>query len=359
METSSKSNENALLTDIGEYQIHALLEGILNDDGVRNIGDDCAVLDISDENALLINVDRLPNGIEPYMRARLCVAQTLSDIICMGGRPSSYLMALTLPRDTSLASLQDLMLGVKTDLASYGARLIGGDTKEGAAFHMVGIGIGTVPKKYMVRRLGAEPGMVIGVTSAAKNLWGPRWAHALIETFSLKVPQSIVEACKAADYMLILPFAESLAITSTGRAKAGLDLSDGVGGGLKILARASQVGIDVRRAALRGLVDPTLGPVAQALNLPLESLALSPSYSWENMYAVHKDDVDLVTKATEAAGGAFTIIGDVTEEPGIRFDGVEIDATRLPDNEKFAHDYTWEERFEAWRSSCRAILGGY
>jgi thiamine-monophosphate kinase len=356
---SDGDGKEQLLTDVGEYRVHAIIEGILNAGDMRNVGDDCAMMELSDESMLLINVDRLANGVAPHMRARLSVAQTFSDIICMGGRPESYLVALTLPRDTTLRSLRDLTSAIQSDVESYGARLIGGDTKEGTSFHMVGVGLGTASKKSLVRRVGAEPGMVIGVTSAAGGLWGPRWAHAVIDAFDLNVSDALADACREADYLLTLPLAESLAITATGHAMAGLDLSDGIGGGLKILSRASQVGVNIHRDRVRGLVDPSLQPVVKALDLPLECMALSPGYNWENMYAVPEDKVDIVTRAAMDAGGMFTIIGEVTEEMGIQLDGRKIDLELLPADEKFAKEYAWEDRFGAWQRNCHRLLGRY
>lgn len=356
--TMEHRDDGRSLTDVGEYRLHAILEDLVNVGGTRDIGDDCAVIELSEERSLLVNVDRLANGVAPHMRARLCVAQTLSDIICMGGTPQSFLVTLTLPRDTTVQVLRDLTSNIRADLETYGARLVGGDTKEGPNFHMVGIGLGTAPTKSLVRRVGAEPGMLIGVTSAARRPWGTRWAHAVISAFRLEVPDALAEACREADYMLTLPFEETRAMISTGLLRAGLDLSDGIGGGLKILSRVSQVGASIDRASLRRLVDPTLRPITDALGLPLECMVLSPGYNWENMYAVDKRDVDSVTAAAQASGGQFTIVGEVTQEPGILLDGEEIDLERLPADEKFARDYAWEERFEAWRDNCHAILGG-
>ena len=187
---------------------------------------------------------------------------------------------------------------------------------------------------------------------------GTRWAHAVIGAFRLEVSAELAETCRAADYQLTLPFAESLAMAATGLLRAGLDLSDGIGGGLKIISRASNVGARLSRSALRSLVDPSLTPITDAIDLPLECMALSPGYNWENMYAVDKRDIDAVTAAAEASGGLFTVIGEATEESGIFLDDEEIDLAVLPADEKFAHDYAWEDRFGAWRDNCCAILGG-
>ncbi|MEU7788006.1 AIR synthase related protein [Amycolatopsis sp. NPDC049159] len=346
-----------LLTDVGEYHVHEMIENLVNVPGGRVVGDDCAVYELDGRESLLLNVDRLPLNVETYNRARLCVAQTLSDIFCMGGRPCSFMVALTLPRSTTLAAVETLMADLTAELARYDVRLVGGDTKEGPAFHMVGFAWGRAASGRLVRRTGARPGMVVGVTSAKAKDWGLRWANAVIRELGLSVPAATRELCRSADEVIELPESESRAAIDTGRVRAGLDLSDGVGGGIRILARVSAVKLALDRAALATLPDRRLQPVAEALELPLEAFALSPGYDWENMYVVDADGVEEVVDAVASAGGRFTVIGRVDEGSGVELDGLAIDENRLPVDEKFARDYVWEQRFSAWRDDCRAVLG--
>lgn len=358
MSTKGRNGEERkYLTDVGEYQAHGIIEDLLNADGRRNVGDDCAVYELNDDDVLLVNVDRLALHVEEYNRARLCVTQTLSDIICMGGTPESFLVALTLPRDTEVESFRVLTQALQRELASYGALLIGGDTKEGASFHMVGVGLGRARAANLVRRVGATPGMLVGVTSTQRRLWGLRWANAIIREFDLRVPPELASLCEQADHVIRLPYSESRSMISTGHVRAGLDLSDGVGGGLRILARASNVGVSISRAALADLVDPRLQLVAEAIDLPLECFALSPGYNWENMYVIEDAGTDAVIDAARSAGGRFSVIGHVTPGPEIEIDDVEVDQRRLPADEKFAESHAWESRFTAWQQNCHEILG--
>jgi thiamine-monophosphate kinase len=356
---SDSTAGDALLTDIGEYQIHALIEKMVNVDGNRSIGDDCAIYPVSDDSTLLINVDRLALDVEPYMRARLSVAQTLSDIICMGGQPQKYLVSLTLPRDTKVATLEALTSAIQADLAMYGATLAGGDTKEGPDFWMVGVGLGTCSPGSLVRRTGGRPGMAIGVTSAMGVPWGRAWANAVINELNLDVPSELASRYQRANYDLRLPYDESRAVIATGGVAAGLDLSDGLGGGLRILSRASDVGFSINRTTLRELIDPELAPVAQALDIPLECLTLSPGYIWENLYAIDYAFAEQASLAAEAAGGKFTVIGSTTADQKISFDGSQLDWSQIPADEKFAKKYAWRDRFPVWQRMCQQAFGRY
>lgn len=347
-----------LLTDLGEYGLHALLEGLINTDEKRNIGDDCAVIPLAGDEVLLVNIDRLALNVEQYNWARLGVAQTLSDIICMGGRPEAFLVALTLPREFEVASFQSYIESLRNELASYGCTLIGGDTKEGQNFQIVGVGIGRGDAAKLVRRIGAEPGMLLGVTSTGARPWGLRWANAVIRELSLKVSPELVHLCRNEDEVIRLPMAESTAVINTGLIRAGLDLSDGIGGALRILSRASKVGINLSRAALRSLVDPRVQEASAAMGLPVECFSLSPGYNWENMYVFASEDAQLLQRTVADAGGRLTVIGEVDSSMKICIEGSEVSTRMLPADEKFARDYSWNNRFGIWRDNCIKIFAG-
>ena len=349
-------NSGTLLADIGEYALHSLLADLLNEPGEREVGDDCAVIPLDGDDVILVSVDRLAANVEEYNRARLCVAQTLADIICMGGRPEFFLVALTLPKTASVKSVLDLTRALKSELASYGSKLIGGDTKEGKEFHMVGTALGRANRRRLVRRIGAKPGMKLGVTSTAGRPWGWRWANAIINALKLDVDGELARRCLDADHEIRLPQRESHAAICTGAVRAGLDLSDGIGGGLRILHRESKVGFEVYRSALRSLVETDLTPVADALGLPLECFALSPGYNWENLYVIEGDRTAEVEHAVESTGGRFTVIGEVTGGSEIRVGGRLAEPQSLPADVKFAIEYAWEERFDVWREDCAALL---
>jgi thiamine-monophosphate kinase len=277
----------------------------------------------------------------------------------MGGQPQRYLVSLTLPRDTTVATFEDLLSAIQADVALYGATLAGGDTKEGPDFYMVGVGIGTCSPGSLVRRTGARPGMAIGVTSALSKSWGGAWANAVIHELKLEVPSEVASRYSRANYDLRLPYPESRAVIATGGVAAGLDLSDGLGGGLRILSRASEVGFSIDRSRLRELVDPMLVPVVRALDIPLECLALSPGYIWENLYAVDSALAEQASLAAEAAGGRFTVIGSTTADQKISFDARTLDWSQLPADEKFAKKYAWQDRFPVWQRMCQQAFGRF
>jgi thiamine-monophosphate kinase len=342
----------ATLTEVGEYGLHALLEGLLNKSD-RAIGDDCAVVPLHGGAEVLINIDRLPLHTTPSNRARLLVAQTMSDIISMGGTPAAMLVGLSLPRDFLVADFEDLHVNIAAECSRYGARLIGGDTKEGPEFHLTGVGIGFSSTVPLVRRVGAEPGMAVVVTSAKDKRWGLRWARALVKALDITLDAALSQALEEANTSIFLPVEETMWLMSNAHPAAGLDLSDGVAGAFSILSRVNAAGFEVWEEALDGLVDPSVASVAAELGLRKSAFALSPGYMWENLYCV---DEDLWNSSGGPQQPGLQQIGRVTAAAGsvsVTFADGASSEVHLLTGEKFMQ-HPWEAEPQAWVSKMRA-----
>lgn len=344
------------MSELGEYAFHSALVRLLNSDSVRRVGDDCGVVPLDDEWSLLVNVDRLSMRVEPSGRARLCVAQMLSDVVCMGGRPEACLVAVGAPRTHSARDLLRLIDEIRKEAHTYGCSLIGGDTKEAPQFSLVGVAVGRALTRELVRRTGGRPGMLIGVTSTGGQQWGLRWARALAIHFGIDLQPDVQEIYEAAEYGLRLPVAESRAVLATGLVRAGVDLSDGLGGGLDALSTGSKCGVRLQVDALHELVAPEVEAVAHPLRVDPTAFALAPGYDWENLYAIEASGAADVLSAVARTGGAFTIIGELTEGPNAILGDRVIPLKELPADRKFDQRYAWEERFGAWRASVSYLF---
>jgi thiamine-monophosphate kinase len=343
------------LTDLGEYELHDLIAATLNDNG-RVIGDDAAVVapNLRAGEMLLVSTDRLAAGVPPQLRARLLTVQALSDIVCMGGRPLAMVVAVQIPRDHDTAELVDFLRQMRDEARSYGCDLVGGDTKEGATFSAVATALGAAAAGDVIRRTGARPGDIAAVTMCGNRRWGARWAYHLARTYDLPLAPSLTQALRDADINFSFPIRESLALAATGAVTAGLDLSDGLGAGLKILGRASEVGFSINPHNVRELVDPALAPVCDLLRLPLDALAWSPGYMWENLYTIHRDRWAQAEAAVAEAGGRLLPIGSVVDG-GKGTDGVEDDLLDIASDEKF-RVWAWEDRTKYWLERVRSAL---
>lgn len=340
------------LTELGEYGLHAKIAALIQGDSAeRLIGDDCAVVAVpGDESGqlLLINADRLARDVPVPTRGPLLVTQTLSDIYSMGGRPFALLVAMVLPRDATEEEALGFLASVKEVAARYDCPLVGGDTKEGTEFTAVGIGLGVVPEDQLVRRVPIRAGDLVGVTVAHGEPWGRRWALHLVESRNIEIDKELYETLTEAERSLQLPVAETRALIDRGLVRAGLDLSDGIGGGLEILAAANGVGFEIESDAIAGLVDDGLASIANALEIPLASLAFAPGYGWENMFVISPDDRSDAEAAAMAAGGRFVVIGRASAEANsILLDGRESRLFAAASDEKF-RAWAWGDRTDHW-----------
>lgn len=343
------------LTDLGEYAVHELIAQTLNDSGVgRVVGDDAAVVELraGPSDVLLMSTDRLAAGVPAPMRARLLTVQTLSDLVCMGGRPLAMVVAVQVPRDEGVDDLVDFLGQLRDEARRYGCEVVGGDTKEGPDFTVVGTGVALADPAEVIRRTGAGQGDVLAVTLQSGQRWGARWAYHLARTSKLPLPEDVLAGLAHADLHFGFPARESRALSSARVASAGLDLSDGLGAGIKILGRASKVSVTIDHAAVRELVDPALAAVTDPLGLPIEALVWSPGYMWENLYTIPAGRWADAVAVVRGVGGELAAIGEVTDAT---MDPSDDRLCMIASDEKFRR-WAWEDRTRHWLEGVRREL---
>ncbi|VAW92750.1 Thiamine-monophosphate kinase [hydrothermal vent metagenome] len=103
---------------------------------IKGIGDDAAVIDITEQSTLVISVDTLISGVHfpsvttAYDIGYKSLAVNLSDLAAMGASPSWFTLALTMPENNS-SWVKAFSHGL-FDLAQlFNIDLIGGDTTKG------------------------------------------------------------------------------------------------------------------------------------------------------------------------------------------------------------------------------------
>ena len=140
--------------------------------GFEGIGDDCAVLPVAEDEALLFTADLLNEGVHflrsatsPRELGGKALAVNLSDIAAMGGRPVATLLSLALPPDAGEAWAEEFMEGYHALSARYGVALAGGDTtRSGQGITINVTAIGRAPLSCIKRRSAARPGDVLFTT---------------------------------------------------------------------------------------------------------------------------------------------------------------------------------------------------
>lgn len=146
--------------------------GSMSDNGFEGIGDDCAVLPIGGDEALVFTSDMLNEGIHfltekstAYQIGYKSLMVNISDVAAMGAKPVVTLLSLALPKECFGEWSANFMKGYHDASAKYGVKLVGGDTtksKEGVCISVTAIG--RAPMANIKRRSGAKVGDVIMVT---------------------------------------------------------------------------------------------------------------------------------------------------------------------------------------------------
>lgn len=149
-------------------------ESLSREDVILGIGDDCAIVEVSNDQQLLITTDTLVAGVHfPYASFEESIkdsydigykslAVNLSDLAAKGATPTWITLALTLP-EVNKPWLKNFSQGL-FDLANqHQVQLIGGDITRGPLSITIQAH-GTVPKGQAIRRNTAKPGDLIFVT---------------------------------------------------------------------------------------------------------------------------------------------------------------------------------------------------
>ena len=205
------------------------------------IGDDAAILNVSEDSELLISMDTLVAGVHfpesavPEDIAYKSLSVNLSDIAAMGGLPRWVSLALTLP-DYNPAWLERFASGFNQLAEAAAVVLIGGDLTKGPLSITLQIH-GVAPKGKSLRRHGANVGDLIYVTGklgaaayALKCLQGEYSEAATIEEQQrLNRPEA--------------RYRTGLALRDV--ASSCIDISDGLFADLNHILQASQVGAEL------------------------------------------------------------------------------------------------------------------
>jgi len=122
--------------------------------------DDAGVYRLSDDRALIQTIDFFtPIVDDPYAFGQIAVANALSDVYAMGGKPLTALNVVCFPAKTlDISVLQDILRGGVDKMREAAVILVGGHTVDDAELKY-GLSVtGTVPPKRLVSSAGAQAG---------------------------------------------------------------------------------------------------------------------------------------------------------------------------------------------------------
>lgn len=190
----------------------------------------------------------------------------VSDLAAMGARPLAALSNLCLPRDLPDREFERLVCGQAEAGRELECPIVGGNLTRGAELSLTTTVLGEVAKPLL--RSGAKPGdelWLIGRVGMAR-------AGYLASERRRARSSAALRACVAAFRRPRALLAEGRGLV--GRARAALDVSDGLAGDAGQLARASGVRVVIAAEQLRGVLTPELVRAAAELGRDALELAL-------------------------------------------------------------------------------------
>lgn len=212
------------------------------------VGDDCALLQVSDGNVLAVSTDMLVSGIhffadaDPYLLGHKTLAVNLSDMAAMGATPRWATLAISLPSADEVW-LEKFSAGFFALARQHNVELVGGDTTRGPLNLCVTI-MGEVSVQQALRRDGAQIGDEVWVSG---KLGDAALALAHLQG-KVRLNDADFTACSPALHQPQPRVALGLALR--GIARSVIDISDGLVADLGHLLDASKVGAQLQFAAM-------------------------------------------------------------------------------------------------------------
>ena len=310
------------------------------------IGDDAAVIEPARGTLDVVTTDTLVEGIH-FERSFVSAADlghktlavNLSDLAAMGATPRVVVLSLVLPATMAAADLDTLVGGVLTLANQHRVALVGGDITRSSGPLVLGMtAIGAIRRRRVLTRAGGRPGDELWVTgtlgAAAAGL-----ARLLRDPTCRPEENSALAGC-VERYRRPEPRVRIGTLLGRNRAAhAAVDLSDGLGAGLRQLTQAGDVGAVVDGAAV---------PIDEGTRRWFETQGIAPI----NAAIAGGDDYELLVAVPRAhrrrfaavrrlsRGVPITRIGALTKDTGLILHTREGDRA-LP--EGYEHFKTREE----------------
>jgi len=290
---------------------------------VLGVGDDCALLQVTNGMDLAVSTDTMVSGthffpeVDPEHLGHKSLAVNLSDIAAMGAMPYWATLALTLPtvdHDWLAAFAKGFF-----DLAEeFNVSLVGGDTTRGPLSLTVTI-MGEVPAGAALRRSGAKAGNDIWVSGHLGDA-ALAVAHrkGLIKLDEADVEEALMHLYEP---MPRVQLGQAL----RGQATAAIDISDGLLGDLGHICRLSGVGATVELARI---------PLSDIAAKHIESDAgrtavVAGGDDYELCFTAPANSRESIADLTNMLGIPLTRIGQIKRGKGVSLLGGDGKAVKV------------------------------
>jgi len=288
---------------------------------LKGIGDDAAVIEISETEAMLVSTDMLVEGVHfnlmymPLLHLGYkSVVVNISDIIAMNATPEQITVSIAVSSKFPVEALEELYSGIKKACEFYNVDLIGGDTTSSYAGLTISItAIGRAKKEDIVYRSGAKEFDLLVVTGDLGAAYiGLQVLEREKEVFQAN--PEIQPDLEGHDYVIerqlkpearkdVLGFLKELDVKPTSM----IDISDGLASEILHLCKASKVGCHIYDEKIP--IDAKTSMTALDFNLDPGTCALNGGEDYELLFTVDQKDFEKVQ-----ANPNMSIIGHITNE---------------------------------------------
>ena len=301
---------NKKLTPIAEFGEFPLIERItrilpkINDPNLLvDIGDDTAVIKIDQQRALLVTCDIQIEGqhfrleyMTAYQVGKRAMAVNLSDIAAMGGTPRYALISLGLPKTFSVEDYDSLFEGMRDELYSHQAVIVGGNLSQSADKLIIDISLlGEVILPHYLTRAGAQVGDRIFVSG---KLGASGAGYQILQKYGKSYPKKFQSQVDA--HILPCPRVElGKRLAEIGQITAMIDISDGLAGDLYHICEKSGVGAEIYEEQLP-LAD-NIQEISRLTVKPILDIALHSGEDYELAFTVSPEtsheSIEVVSKS--------------------------------------------------------------
>ncbi len=283
------------------------------------LGHDSGVLinPLDSNDRLLVNTDK--SGISKAFNLGLAggecigdfaVSHAVSDILATGGTPFAISVAMLLPGETLVETVDEIVDGILGACKFYNVSLAGGDTKKAEKLSLVVTALGKAASDEVLFRNtpDVEDLLVVSGYLGSMLLGSAVYKHNIDVSLDEK---------KVLDDALIVqrpPYHLALEINASKLANACTDISDGLQAACRNILAGSGFGARIDESKIP--VNPILEDLALRMDLSPIQLSLAGG-DWRFLYSVSKDSFAALSQIAQRTGQQIYPIGSVTSSPGI------------------------------------------
>lgn len=317
-------SEQKNLQELGEFGLIDHLSNqftAINETTLKGIGDDAAVISISETEAMVVSTDMLVEGIHfnlmyvPLMHLGYkAVAVNVSDICAMNAKPEQITVSIAFSSKFPLEAIEELYKGIKAACDFYKVDLVGGDTSTSYSGLTISItAVGRAKKDKITYRSGAKEYDLLVVTG---DLGAAYMGLQVLEREKqvFQANPDIQPDLEGHDYIIkrqlkpearkdVIDFLSELDVVPSSM----IDISDGLASEILHICKNSKVGCHIYDEKIP--IDGATSLAAIDFNLDPATCALNGGEDYELLFTIQQSDYEKIK-----GNPNMTVIGHITNE---------------------------------------------